>query len=385
MRIWEDEDAGCTGNSGLLLGTTCCSGHVQGQPPPACWPVQQHCLPCQPASLAGRLPFEGKDKPEIKRNITSNNLAPLPSFLTPQCQSFIKAMLTYGVDERPSCAQLLQHPYITMYCTPPAPKPAALPNVIALHAYSPGAGGPGEAGRSGGWAGPGQGACQLPRLPCRLYRGIHTKKTACAPAWDAVPGGAAARPATAAGPNTASGERRQWGDHGRRGSWNGGSSFSASTTGGGGASAAPSIAQPSPSGRPDVTYADALRTGGRVPAPGDDMRSPRTPGGSHVPVTVGRNAAASAQHSPTILAGGASPHDPFTSPLRPADHSGAASGVPRKIRCVALGAVGCPLMCVSLQAAPTKLVIEQKSFCAPLAALSSSPATRPQQHLAMPR
>ncbi|PRW60302.1 kinase [Chlorella sorokiniana] len=160
--------------------------------------------------VTGRLPFEGKDKPEIKRNITANNLAPLPSFLTPQCQSFIKAMLTYSVDQRPSCAQLLQHPYITMYCTPPVPKPATLPNVIALHAYSPGA-------------------------------------------------------------------------------------------------------------------------GGRAPAPADDMRSPRTPGGSHVPVTVGRNAAASAQHSPTILAGGASPHDPFTSPLPPADHGGAAAGVPRKI------------------------------------------------------
>ena len=104
----------------------------------------------QPAFPAGRLPFEGKDKPEIKRNITANNLAPLPSFLTPQCQSFIKAMLTYSMDQRPSCAQLLQHPYITMYCTPPVPKPAALPNVIALHAYSPGAGGPGEAGT---WAG----------------------------------------------------------------------------------------------------------------------------------------------------------------------------------------------------------------------------------------
>lgn len=94
-----------------------------------------------------------------------------------------------------------------------------------------------------------------------------------------------------------------------------------------------STSQPSSSGRPDVTYADALRTGGRAPAPGDDMRSPRTPGGSHVPVTVGRNAAASAQHSPTILAGGASPHDPFTSPLRPGDQGGGGGGVPRKIRC----------------------------------------------------
>lgn len=98
-------------------------------------------LPPPFAPQAGRLPFEGKDKPEIKRNITANNLAALPSFLTPQCQSFIKAMLTYGADERPSCAQLLQHPYITMYCAQPVAKPAVLPNVIALNAYSPGTGG----------------------------------------------------------------------------------------------------------------------------------------------------------------------------------------------------------------------------------------------------
>ncbi|KAL4449408.1 hypothetical protein ABPG77_007052 [Micractinium sp. CCAP 211/92] len=92
--------------------------------------------------VTGRLPFEGKDKPEIKRNITDNNLAQLPSFLTPQCQSFIKAMLTWDVDERPSCAQLLQHPYMAMYCpATAAPKQAALPNVIALNAYTPGAGG----------------------------------------------------------------------------------------------------------------------------------------------------------------------------------------------------------------------------------------------------
>lgn len=57
-------------------------------------------------------------------------------------------MLTYGVDERPSCAQLLAHPYITMYCAPPAPKPqqGTLAHVVALHAYSPGAGGLGYGG-----------------------------------------------------------------------------------------------------------------------------------------------------------------------------------------------------------------------------------------------
>ena len=173
-------------------------------------------------------------------------------------------------------------------------------------------------------------ACMMHVAVPALPRNPHT--TACAPAWDAVPGGAVARPATAAGVHTASGERRQWGDAaaGRRGSWNGGSSVAGQTTGGGGSIAASSGQPPV---RSDVTYADALRTGGRAPAPGDDMRSPRTPGGSHVPVTVGRNAAASAQHSPTILAGGASPHDPFTSPLRPADHGGpTGAGAPRKIR-----------------------------------------------------
>jgi serine/threonine protein kinase len=89
--------------------------------------------------LVGRLPFEGKDKPEIKRNITANHLMPLPSFLTPQCQSFIRAMLTYAANERPSCAQLLQHPYIAMYCGTQQ-KPGSTSNVIALHAYSPSTG-----------------------------------------------------------------------------------------------------------------------------------------------------------------------------------------------------------------------------------------------------
>lgn len=40
---------------------------------------------------AGRLPFEGKDKPEIKKNITANNLAGFPSFLTPQASGVSQA------------------------------------------------------------------------------------------------------------------------------------------------------------------------------------------------------------------------------------------------------------------------------------------------------
>ena len=88
---------------------------------------------------AGRLPFEGKDKPEIKRNITANNLAAFPSFLTPQCQSFVRAMLTYDAAQRPSCEQLLAHPFLAMYA---APKPhPQLANVITLNAYTPNAAG----------------------------------------------------------------------------------------------------------------------------------------------------------------------------------------------------------------------------------------------------
>lgn len=85
----------------------------------------------------------------------------------------------------------------------------------------------------------------------------------------------------------------------------------------------------------DLSYRDAL-TGGRAPAAAaDEMRSPRTPGGSHIPVTVSRNAAATtAQHSPTILAqsGYTARHDPFSSPLRPQEGAGSgATTVPRKI------------------------------------------------------
>ena len=67
------------------------------------------------------------------------------------------------------------------------------------------------------------------------------------------------------------------------------------------------------------------------------MRSPRTPGGSHVPVTVSRNAAATtAQHSPTILAqsGYGTRQDPFASPLGRHEGGGGGGGagsVPRKI------------------------------------------------------
>lgn len=89
-----------------------------------------------------------------------------------------------------------------------------------------------------------------------------------------------------------------------------------------------------PSPPSSCSYRDAL-TGGRALAPPlDDTRSPRTPGGSHIPVTVSRNVAATtAQHSPTILAqsGCTSRTDPFALPVAHQGSTGGAGGVPRKI------------------------------------------------------
>lgn len=123
---------------------------------------------------SGRLPFEGKDKPEIKRNITANNLATFPSFLTPQCQAFIRAMLTYDVDQRPSCVELLRHPYIAMYMPPP--KPAhTLPGVITLQAFTPGAAG-GASGRVVCWLG-----CKFCASACSTVAHHLQRRIACPP------------------------------------------------------------------------------------------------------------------------------------------------------------------------------------------------------------
>lgn len=213
-------------------------------------------------------------------------------------------MLTYHVDQRPSCAQLLQHPYITMYCSPPAPKPAALPNVIALHAYSPGP------GAMGGRVGVASGVV-LDCWSADLSMLVPKKNV---PNLHATAGRGVGEAGTL---------RATWGS-------GTGSSRSSASTAGGAPPAAPAPAPVPVPRRSDITYRDAL-AGGRAPAPpaADEMRSPRTPGGSHVPVTVSRNAAAScAQHSPTILAR----QDPFASPLRQQDgQQGGGNSVPRKI------------------------------------------------------
>lgn len=66
--------------------------------------------------VTGRLPFEGRDKTEIKDSISSHHLAAFPSFVSPKCQGMIRAMLSFDPKMRPSAAELLSHPYMQIYC-----------------------------------------------------------------------------------------------------------------------------------------------------------------------------------------------------------------------------------------------------------------------------
>jgi hypothetical protein len=85
--------------------------------------------------VTGRLPFEGKDKGEIKRAITSYALSPFPSYVSPHCQAMIRSMLAYRPDQRPSAEELLSHPYMQLYCPAGAPAGAgASPAVVSLSA-----------------------------------------------------------------------------------------------------------------------------------------------------------------------------------------------------------------------------------------------------------
>lgn len=78
--------------------------------------------------VTGRLPFEGKDKAEIKAAISGYKLASFPPFVSPQCQAMVRAMLAYDPSERPSADLLLQHPYIQMYCG----QRAQVPQVVTV-------------------------------------------------------------------------------------------------------------------------------------------------------------------------------------------------------------------------------------------------------------
>jgi hypothetical protein len=82
-----------------------------------------------PWPRAGHLPFEGREKADIKRAITLHRMRPLPPSISPACADFVRAMLTHDAALRPSAAALLGHPYLLAH----APleqrlsAPAALP------------------------------------------------------------------------------------------------------------------------------------------------------------------------------------------------------------------------------------------------------------------
>lgn len=70
--------------------------------------------------VTGRLPFEGKDKAEIKAAITAYNLTAFPPYVSAQCQAMIRTMLAYERDQRPTALELLSHPYLQTYCKSPS-------------------------------------------------------------------------------------------------------------------------------------------------------------------------------------------------------------------------------------------------------------------------
>lgn len=81
--------------------------------------------------VTGKLPFEGKDKSEIKAAITAYNLASFPSYISASCQAMIRSMLAYDHKDRPSAEQLLQHPYLLAFAQAGRGSPGP---VVALHA-----------------------------------------------------------------------------------------------------------------------------------------------------------------------------------------------------------------------------------------------------------
>jgi serine/threonine protein kinase len=65
--------------------------------------------------VTGRLPFEGKDKAEIKAAISSYKLAVFPPYVGIQCQNMICSMLAYDPEDRPAAATLMSHPFLQMH------------------------------------------------------------------------------------------------------------------------------------------------------------------------------------------------------------------------------------------------------------------------------
>jgi len=65
--------------------------------------------------VTGRLPFEGKDKVDIKAAISGYKLSTFPSYVSIQCQNMICSMLAYGSEDRPAAAILMSHPFLQMH------------------------------------------------------------------------------------------------------------------------------------------------------------------------------------------------------------------------------------------------------------------------------
>ena len=72
---------------------------------------------------AGHLPFEGRDKTEIKAAITAGQMRPFSAALSPTCASFVGSMMVRDAKARPSARQLLQHPIVLGYTRAAQPQP----------------------------------------------------------------------------------------------------------------------------------------------------------------------------------------------------------------------------------------------------------------------
>lgn len=68
--------------------------------------------------LSGHLPYEMRDKAEMKEAILRGELRPLPSSISPAARSFLGAMLQPDVSLRATAGQLLEHPFLKQ---PPPP------------------------------------------------------------------------------------------------------------------------------------------------------------------------------------------------------------------------------------------------------------------------
>lgn len=82
-------------------------------------------------SRAGHLPFEGRNKDEIKHAISAGIMRPFPQAMSPACISFVSAMMIRDTQQRPSAKQLLQHPIVLTYLRTLAPAQLASPAPLA--------------------------------------------------------------------------------------------------------------------------------------------------------------------------------------------------------------------------------------------------------------